>query len=600
LAPSPEIESLDSSQRRSVVALCSFIALSRWFARSQTIWEWDEILLCLGMRDFDIAAHHPHPPGFPLFIALGKLVRPLVESDFRALQTVNLFAAALLAPAVFHLARQLGFRFRTSLIATAITAFLPNVWFYGGTAFSDIASLTASLGGAGLVLSGRTRRSHYWYGVVAFAIAAGIRPQTMLIAPLPFILTSITRGRERRWEPIAALFLGAAIVAGSYGAAAHATGSWSKYLSSIKSHASYIESVDSFLNPSRPGSVSIFNAFFFKQYAHLPTGYLITLLVLIAVGHAVRHRVRAVGLAFLLFAPFCLAAASMLDRFSVSRYAVGYVPLFSLLCGQGIAILSDWMFPASHRRKAIFEYSVGVAMILWMIVWFLPSLLHLRSESSPTFAAMQWIRAHLSPRDTTLFVATAMDPFREYFLSDYRYQTLLDEHSLPLARSMHGQGWILAEGATSGVSERFTRSKNGPLWKTARHRYFETFVVRADQVLELSNEWMPAQGAENRVWRSMGSRGTVELSSTSPRSVLKIRVAGPKGSGGVNIQVRFNGAVIDRFSAPGWEVTREYRVSSWTDRKNRLELESDTTMPDDQGRLVGLRLYSVSYRPARR
>ncbi|HXI13287.1 MAG TPA: hypothetical protein VNM92_11700 [Thermoanaerobaculia bacterium] len=587
---------LNSLQRRGAVALFCIVALSRLWARSKTIWEWDEVLLCLGMREFDVSAHHPHPPGFPVFIALGKLLRPLVESDFRALQTVNLFAAVLLAPALFHLTRELGFRFRTAIIATAVAAFLPNVWFYGGTAFSDISSLAASVGGAGLLLSGRRNRSHYWWGVIAFAIAAGIRPQTILLAPLPFVLASIDRARTRRWEPLAALVVGAAIVAGVYAAAAGATGSWSKFQSAITHHASYIQTIDSFRSPSRPGLGSIFNAFFFKQYAHLATGYLITLFVLISCASAARNRSRPVGLALLLFAPFCLSAALMLDRFSVSRYAVGYSPLFAIMFAHGLGVASGWL-PSSSRGRKVFEYSMASATIVWMTAWFIPSLQHVRSESSPSFSAVQWIRSNLPISQSTLFVATAMDPFREYFLPDYRYEAIVDESSLPLELPKQGQGWILAEGEDDRAPARFTRPKKGPLWKTARRRYFETFVTKAESALELSEEWMPVEREGTRLWRAMGSHGTIELSSPAPRSLLKIRLAGPQWTDAVNVVIRFNGVELDRFVAPGWEITREYKVSSFTDgKKNRLELLSDTTTPDEQGRLVGLRLYSVSFR----
>ena len=33
----------------------------------------DSINFALGIRRFDVAAHQPHPPGYPVFIALGKV-----------------------------------------------------------------------------------------------------------------------------------------------------------------------------------------------------------------------------------------------------------------------------------------------------------------------------------------------------------------------------------------------------------------------------------------------------------------------------------------------------------------------------------------------
>nr|MBA3295361.1 hypothetical protein [Acidobacteriota bacterium] len=33
----------------------------------------DSINFAMGVRDFDVAQHQPHPPGYPVFIALGKM-----------------------------------------------------------------------------------------------------------------------------------------------------------------------------------------------------------------------------------------------------------------------------------------------------------------------------------------------------------------------------------------------------------------------------------------------------------------------------------------------------------------------------------------------
>jgi hypothetical protein len=44
----------------------------------------DSINFALGLRDFDPARHQPHPPGSPVYIALGRLLlwwcRPLVRA----------------------------------------------------------------------------------------------------------------------------------------------------------------------------------------------------------------------------------------------------------------------------------------------------------------------------------------------------------------------------------------------------------------------------------------------------------------------------------------------------------------------------------------
>src|SRR6266513_413272 len=90
---SPPQDSALRTQHLVVTALTVLVALSRFAALSKSIWDWDEGLFCLALRDYNLVFHHPHPPGFPLFIGAAKLIRLVVGDDFHALRTVSLIAS---------------------------------------------------------------------------------------------------------------------------------------------------------------------------------------------------------------------------------------------------------------------------------------------------------------------------------------------------------------------------------------------------------------------------------------------------------------------------------------------------------------------------
>ena len=44
----------------------------------------DSINFALGVRDFDVAEHQPHPPGYPVFILAAKIVNTVAKSGSRS------------------------------------------------------------------------------------------------------------------------------------------------------------------------------------------------------------------------------------------------------------------------------------------------------------------------------------------------------------------------------------------------------------------------------------------------------------------------------------------------------------------------------------
>ncbi|HEX9161764.1 MAG TPA: DUF2723 domain-containing protein, partial [Thermoanaerobaculia bacterium] len=244
----------------SVAAVC---AASRFLAMARSMWDWDEALFCLGMRSYDVTLHHPHPPGFPVYIAMAKLLRFVIPSDFRALQAVNLIAGALVFPAMFLLARELKLRFETSVIAAALFAFFPNVWFFGGTAFSDVPSIVLVIFAAVFLLRGRDSTRDYWLGTFLLALSIGIRPQNLLVGLFPGALATFRRPAR---DVVVAVIIGVIVVGIAFGSAIYATGTYRDYMNTVRAHGDYIARIDSFRAPDRPALWRLFDRFFIKQY----------------------------------------------------------------------------------------------------------------------------------------------------------------------------------------------------------------------------------------------------------------------------------------------------------------------------------------------
>jgi hypothetical protein len=107
-------------------------------------WEWDEALFARGMLDFNLAAHFPHPPGFPGWLAIGHLLLPLAGRPLEALQWAS---AALSVAALWPLAA-LGRRVAPPVVAVAaalVVLFAPGPWLHAVRGFSSTPAATFAL-----------------------------------------------------------------------------------------------------------------------------------------------------------------------------------------------------------------------------------------------------------------------------------------------------------------------------------------------------------------------------------------------------------------------------------------------------------------------
>src|SRR5437764_7357079 len=71
------------------------VLLSRVLTMPRTFWESDELLFAAGVRNFDPWSSHPHPPGYPLYIGLGKLFNLFTDDPFLALRALSIVSCVI-------------------------------------------------------------------------------------------------------------------------------------------------------------------------------------------------------------------------------------------------------------------------------------------------------------------------------------------------------------------------------------------------------------------------------------------------------------------------------------------------------------------------
>jgi hypothetical protein len=184
----------------------------------QSLEDIDSINFALGLRHFDPALHQPHPPGYPLYIALGHvslaalsrfapwLPELRVEAVALAAWSLAGGALAIVAVAMFYRALERAWpddaaRLPRALIvgATGLFAVAPLVSISGVRPLSDMPGLALALLAQALIVRGITSPWALVLGAFVAGLAGGIRVQTAALTVPLFLGVVIGARRGHRW-----------------------------------------------------------------------------------------------------------------------------------------------------------------------------------------------------------------------------------------------------------------------------------------------------------------------------------------------------------------------------------------------------------------
>ena len=133
--------------KRELAALAVLYLVAHLLYLPPTLEDIDSINFALGVRDFDVARHQPHPPGYPVFIALAKASTGALQAIGvrdpapAALALLSALAGTALIPLLFALFRGLGAGVHLAWWAMAVAVCSPLMWFTALRPLSDMTGL---------------------------------------------------------------------------------------------------------------------------------------------------------------------------------------------------------------------------------------------------------------------------------------------------------------------------------------------------------------------------------------------------------------------------------------------------------------------------
>ncbi|OFW41713.1 MAG: hypothetical protein A3J29_11380 [Acidobacteria bacterium RIFCSPLOWO2_12_FULL_67_14b] len=421
--------------QRALAALALVFALAHVPFLATSLEDIDSVNFALGLRDFNVAEHRPHPPGYPVYIALGKAAKAIVGSigspfdspsglaqgrppessvEARALAVLSLLGGLLAIAGLYGVFSCLNTRRAgesmpwTTLdvgafAATAITVSCPLFWYLAVRPMSDLPGLALALAAQACLMrafwqqapgpDGDRRLSPaatassgrmIVVGSLVAALSIGMRSQTVwFTVPL---LVLVLFDRVGRGVAGAMIGGGVAFVMGGLAWGIPllvASGGLGPYLAALGTQAGEDFAAGEMLYLNQTARSAAFALL--RTFVHPwdSTTLAIGVLLLAAAGVAQllwRDR-RALVALIVLSVPYAVFHLLFQDT-SFVRYALPLVPAVALLAVRGVTLISERAVPVT-----------AAVVSIWAVAVASPVLVAYGSEPSPTVRVIEAMTA---------------------------------------------------------------------------------------------------------------------------------------------------------------------------------------------------------------
>ena len=233
-------------------SLIAATALTRFVFRSHYLYDIDSVNFALALKRFDPSVHQPHPPGYFLYVYLGRLANCMFHDANAALVAISIVFSCGAVAMIYVLAYN-WFGRNAAAFAGLIFVFSPLAWFHGTVALTYIVeAFFSALAGylCWRIYCGAAR--FILPGAVVTGIAAGFRPSSLLLLA-PLLLFSLRHASRKQ-------------AAGGIGALALTLLAWFIPMIQIGGGTAYLSSLVS-LWLTVPSKRMVFNSSVFNSLA---------------------------------------------------------------------------------------------------------------------------------------------------------------------------------------------------------------------------------------------------------------------------------------------------------------------------------------------
>ena len=205
--------------------------ISRLPFTSKYLYHMDSGHFALALQDYNLALHQPHPPGYFLYVMLGRLLNLFVSDVNTTFVLISIVFSGLTVVAIYLLGKEMVDA-RVGTIAALLALTSPDFWFHGEVAltYCTEAFFSAVIGLlCWRIYQGKSK--YLWLSISILALAGGFRQNSVFFL-FPLWLFSVRKESLKRI--FAGLALGGIVVLAWLIPMIIMTGGTEKYLAAFE------------------------------------------------------------------------------------------------------------------------------------------------------------------------------------------------------------------------------------------------------------------------------------------------------------------------------------------------------------------------------
>jgi hypothetical protein len=377
----------------------------------QTPFEGDEARFLDGIRQYDVALHSPHPPGYPVYVALSAVLAQ-VTGPVRGAQLASVLGALLTLLTTGLALRLMAVSRAQVLLGGLLLVGIPAFAFYANVGMSDCLGAGMSACALWTLLLAIDRPEHRWRMQVAAACVAltiGVRPQLMMMVAGVGLWVVLGAFKARRWRQLLEGLVAGAVVSFACWAPAVALTGWTRYLGAMRRQSAWMLEVEAQRRlPDAPLDTLLGHWFV------LPFGTVLLAAVfwlLVAAGAVAWWRAghrRLVVVAAASAGVYLLNAMWTMNYLSATRYILPALPMLAAMVLGVVLVRRRWL-----SRLLV---SVVLLLIVLQISWAAPAHLLRVQRPAPVWEALSWVTAKADPATTYVILHKSLSPHGRYLL----------------------------------------------------------------------------------------------------------------------------------------------------------------------------------------